>query len=31
MRRRRVDLVLMATGAAVLITTTLLAKRRVYG
>ena len=31
MRRRRVDLVLMATGAAVLVTTTLLAKRRVYG
>jgi hypothetical protein len=29
MRRRRVDLVLMAIGAAVLVTTTLLAKRRV--
>lgn len=31
MRRRRLDLVLMATGAAVLVTSTLLAKRRVYG
>jgi len=31
MHRRRVDLVLMATGAVVLVTTTLLAKRRVYG
>ena len=31
MRRRRVDLVLMATGATVLVTTTLLTKRRVYG
>jgi membrane-associated phospholipid phosphatase len=31
LRRRRLDLVLMAVGAAVLVTTTLLAKRRVYG
>jgi membrane-associated phospholipid phosphatase len=30
-RRRKLDLVLMATGAAMLITSTLLAKRRVYG
>ena len=30
-RRRRRDLVLMATGAVVLVTSTLLAKRRVYG
>jgi len=30
-RRRRLDLVLMAAGAAVLVTSTLLAKRRVYG
>jgi membrane-associated phospholipid phosphatase len=29
-RRRRLDLVLMATGAVVLVTSTLLAKRRVY-
>lgn len=31
MRRRRFDLVLMTTGAAVLVTSTLLAKRRVEG
>jgi len=31
MRRRRLDLVLMTTGAAGLVTSTLLAKRRVYG
>jgi membrane-associated phospholipid phosphatase len=31
MHRRRLDLVLMATGAAVLIMSTLVAKRRVYG
>jgi undecaprenyl-diphosphatase len=30
-RRRKLDLVLMAAGAVVLITSTLLAKRRVYG
>ena len=30
-RRRRLDLVLMAAGAVVLVTSTLLAKRRVYG
>ena len=30
-RRRKLDLALMATGAAVLVTSTLLAKRRVYG
>jgi hypothetical protein len=29
--RRKLDLALMATGAAVLVTSTLLAKRRVYG
>jgi membrane-associated phospholipid phosphatase len=31
LNRRRLDLVLLITGAAVLITSTLLAKRRVYG
>jgi undecaprenyl-diphosphatase len=30
-RRRRLDVVLVVTGAAVLVTSTLLAKRRVYG
>ena len=30
-RRRRLDLVLMATGAVMLVTSTLLAKHRVYG